>query len=168
MVKSQRNKFTDPLKRFSLYLFIIGGRLLYESLYANLKNILPSITTINRLFDESNNIQEGILRFAELKAFLQKRNYPTKVFISEDQTAIVKRIQYDPKSNKMVGFVVPSCKESGFPLMGLYKVTSFKEIERAFREENVANNAYVYMAQPLVTNAPAFRGKSRKGIEYKF
>lgn len=33
MVKSQRNKFTEPLKRFSLYLFIIGGRLLYESLY---------------------------------------------------------------------------------------------------------------------------------------
>lgn len=56
----------------------------------------------------------------------------------------------------MVGFVIPSCKESGFPSTGLYKVTSFKEMERAFREENVANNAYVYMAQPLVTNAPAF------------
>lgn len=44
--KSQYNRFDEKLKKFSIYLFIIGGRLLYETLYCNMKNVLPSVTTI--------------------------------------------------------------------------------------------------------------------------
>lgn len=47
-VRSHGNRFDEPLKLFSLYIFIIGGRLLYETLYHNMNNALPSITTINR------------------------------------------------------------------------------------------------------------------------
>lgn len=90
--KKHGNKFTSPLKLFSLYIFIVGGRMLYELLHANLQNILPSITTINRLIDKESNIVNGIVRLKELKLFLIKRNYPLNVFISEDQTAIIKNI----------------------------------------------------------------------------
>jgi len=38
--KKHGNKFAEP---FQLYIFIVGGRMLYELLHANLKNILPSI-----------------------------------------------------------------------------------------------------------------------------
>lgn len=112
--KKHGNKFTEPLKLFSLYIFIVGGRMLYELLHANLQNILPSITTINRCLDKESNIVDGIVRLKELKLFLSKRNYPLSVFISEDQTAIIKNVAYDSKSNRMIGFV-SSCRENGFP-----------------------------------------------------
>jgi len=96
--KKHGNKFAEPLKLFSLYIFIVGDRMLYELLHANLKNILPSITTINKCLDKESNISDGIVRFKELKLFLTKRKYPLNVFISEDQTAILKNITYDSKS----------------------------------------------------------------------
>jgi len=34
--KKHGNKFAEPLKLFSLYIFIVGGRMLYELLHANL------------------------------------------------------------------------------------------------------------------------------------
>lgn len=152
--KKHGNKFTEPLKLFSLYIFIVGGRLLYELLHANLQNILPSITTINRCLDKESNIVDGVVRLEELKLFLTKRNYPLNVFISEDQTAIIKNVAYDSKSNRMIGFV-SSCKEHVFPKNNFY-VNSVKDIENAFTNYVVGCNAYVYMAQPLIDNAPAF------------
>ncbi|XP_039308140.1 uncharacterized protein LOC120358322 isoform X1 [Solenopsis invicta] len=152
--KKHGNKFTSPLKLFSLYIFIVGGRVLYELLHANLQSILPSITTINRLIDKESNIVNGIVRLKELKLFLIKRNYPLNVFISEHQTAIIKNIAYDSKSNQMIGFV-SSCKKNGFPKNNFY-VNSVKDIENAFSKYVVGCNAYVYMAQPLIDNAPAF------------
>lgn len=47
-VKLHGNRFEEPLKLFSLYIFIIGGRLMYETLYQNMKDSLPSIKTINK------------------------------------------------------------------------------------------------------------------------
>lgn len=45
--KSQyHNRLNDTVKHFSIYLFVIGGRLLYETMYYNMKNVLPPITTI--------------------------------------------------------------------------------------------------------------------------
>jgi len=152
--KKHGNKFAEPLKLFSLYIFIVGGRMLYELLHANLKNILPSITTINRCLDKESNINDGIVRFKELKLFLTKRKYPLNVFISEDQTAILKNITYYSKSNRMIGFV-SCCKENGFPKNNFY-INSVKDIENAFSNYVVGCNAYMYMAQPLIDNAPAF------------
>lgn len=74
--KKHGNTFSEPLKLFSLYIFIVGGgRMLYELLYANLQNILPSITTINRCIDKESNIVDGTVQLKELKLFLIKRNY---------------------------------------------------------------------------------------------
>lgn len=155
-VKIHGNRFCEPLKLFGLYIFIIGGRLLYETLYSNLSNALPSITTLNRTLDECQKISEGAVRLSELKEFLLKRKYPMRIFISEDQTAILKRVQYDPKTNKMVGFQLPLCKKNGFPTTNNFYVNSIEDIRTAFQNETLSNNAYVFMAQPLVDKAPAF------------
>lgn len=152
--QKHRNRFSEPLKFFSLYIFIVGSRMLYELLHANLQNILPSITTINRSLDKESNIIDGIVRLKELKLFLIKRNYPLNIFISENQTAIIKNVTYDSKSNKMIGFV-SSCIENGFPKNNFY-INSLKDIENAFSKCVIGCNAYVYMAQPLVDNAPGF------------
>lgn len=110
MVKN--NKFSDDLLQFSVYLFIIGGRLLCESLYANLKKSLPSLSTVTKTISATNNFEEGVLR--ELNAFLEKRMLPKIIWISEDATRITGRIQYDPTSDRLVGFVSPIGK-NGLP-----------------------------------------------------
>lgn len=110
--------------KFSLYLFIIGDKLTYEILESNLKNVLPSLSTLKRTLNENVTVQEGVLYMTNLKIYLNARKLPLKVFISEDQTAVLKRIQYDPKSNKLVGFVLDKNDETGFPLVEKFIVNS--------------------------------------------
>lgn len=111
-VKKFGNRFSESLKLFSLYLFIIGGRLTYETIYGNLKSYLPSLATVERTLNNSQKIKEGDIRFKELKEYLDKRNCPMKIFISDDQTAILKNIRYDSETNQMVG----SDKTTSIPL----------------------------------------------------
>ncbi|KAK4873831.1 hypothetical protein RN001_013191 [Aquatica leii] len=126
------SRLSKPLKLFSLYLFIVGGRLTYELLYYNLSSALPSITTLNRLLDEGSKIVAGVPRFLELKNYLIKRNYKLQVFIREDQTAIIRKIYYDPKINEMVGFVLPVSEKTGFPITKKFSVCSLADIKNAF------------------------------------
>lgn len=149
------HKFDEPLKLFSLYLYLVGGRLTYETLYANMNKSLPSITTLCRTLDESCTIKEGVLRLGDLKQYLLRRNLPLQVFISEDQTAIVKRVEYDSKSNAMIGFVLP-LEENGFPGDKKMVFDKVADAEEAFKNNSMASNAYVFMAQPLSDNVPAF------------
>ncbi|CAH1103849.1 unnamed protein product [Psylliodes chrysocephalus] len=153
---AQRYRFSEPLKLFGLYIFMIGGRLLYETLYSNLSQSLPSISTLMRTLDNHPKISEGVVRFTELKDYLTKRNYPMAIFVSEDQTAILKRVNYNSNLNKLVGFLLPLCKKKGFPLTNKFYVNSVNDISRAFMNETICNNAYVFAAQPLVDKSPAF------------
>lgn len=86
--KSQGKRYDEKIKLFSKYLYLTGGCLLYETLYSNLKESLPSISTVRKDLNNDFDIQEGNIRFEELKNYLVKRNYPLRVWISEDATAI--------------------------------------------------------------------------------
>lgn len=101
------NKYDASLKKFCSYLFIIGGRLLYETLYLNLNGALPSISTILREFSQNYTFEEGSPRINELKQYLLKRNFPKVIWLSEDATRINGRIQYNISTNTNVGFVLP-------------------------------------------------------------
>jgi len=108
------------VKKFSVYLFIIGGRLLYETLYCNMKNVLPSITTIFRYMDQTQDkIVEGTFRFKELRLLLIQKNLPLQVWISEYGTRITGKIEYEEHSNKLVGFVLPL--KNGCPQTDTYR-----------------------------------------------
>lgn len=143
------------MKKLSLYIFLTAGRLAYETLVANMNNYLPSIAFYRTLKEFSKTVENDLKCF-KLKTFLQSRNYPMKIFISEDQTAITKRIRYNSISNQMVGFVCHTSKTSRFPIQNQYQVNSVKDIQHAFQNEAIAQNAYVFMALPLVNRAPAF------------
>ncbi|KAK5640764.1 hypothetical protein RI129_009311 [Pyrocoelia pectoralis] len=112
--KSQNNKYEPNLVHFCSYLYIVGGRLIYETLHANLNKSIPSLSTVQRLINSSNIVNEGSLRFDELHTFLSKRNLPKVIWISEDATSITGRIQYCSKTNSLVGFVSPLGKD-GLP-----------------------------------------------------
>ncbi|KAK4879124.1 hypothetical protein RN001_007270 [Aquatica leii] len=147
-------RFSEPF--FCLYFYIISGRLAYETLYRNMTSSLPSLSTIHRTLDEGGRVEEGAIRMSQLKQFLVQQNLPLKIFVCEDQTAVIQTIQYEPKINEMVGFVSPLNPETGFPERGRFIVNTLTDIERAFNEENVSKNAYVFMGQALHDRAPSF------------
>lgn len=149
------NRFEANVKQFATYLFIVGGRLVYETLYANLPRALPSISTVSRYLNEQTAlIEEGLLRVEELKNFLIKRNLPMRVWICEDGTKITGRIQYNSENNKIVGFVIPLQK--GLPIQNHFEANTAKQIFNYFKHETRADYAYLVMAQPLSDKCPPF------------
>lgn len=63
---------------------------------------------IVRCIDEQKDrVVEGELRCKELAQFLDDHRATKNVWLSEDATAIVQKISYDPKTNQLVGIVLP-------------------------------------------------------------
>ncbi|KAK5638760.1 hypothetical protein RI129_013055 [Pyrocoelia pectoralis] len=109
------NRYPHDLKKLCLYLFLISGRLAYQTLVANIPRGLPSISTVLRSLSGYYKFSEGEVAMSELKDYLNQRNYPLHVFISEDQTAIVRRPRYNPATNQLIGYVFKKSQRTGFP-----------------------------------------------------
>lgn len=154
--KNKGQRYSESLKLFASYLFMIGGRKCYETLQGNLKDSLPSLSSVQRTMASSSDaIIEGEIRFSSLKAYLEADAYPLKVWVSEDATRITGRIQYDSKRDQIVGFV-PALTEHGTPQKNAYPATSVDLIKKYFSERSIASNAYCFMAQPLADKAVPF------------
>jgi len=116
-------------KKFSIYLYYVGGKLLYETLHANLPNVLPSISTLNR-YDKCQYTEEGKIDFNGLVQHLKERNASKVIWIAEDATRITGKIEYDSRSNKVFGFVLPL--KNGLPDQKKYVATSAEAIQNFF------------------------------------
>ncbi|KAF5301715.1 hypothetical protein FQA39_LY10646 [Lamprigera yunnana] len=100
----RKNQFENSIKKFSVYLFYTGGRLLYETLHANLNGVLPSITALYRFTAHHGfKITEGEINFRGLSNFLNERGLPRTVWMSEDATRTTGKIQYDSATNSSDG-----------------------------------------------------------------
>ncbi|KAK3930889.1 8-amino-7-oxononanoate synthase [Frankliniella fusca] len=77
-----------------------------------------------------------------------------KVHISEDGTSVNGRVQYDIKTNQLVGFVPKLI--NGLPVSNGFPATSATQMQSHFKENTVSKNAYIIMAQPLDMKSPAF------------
>lgn len=112
---------------------------------------LPSIVSTNRYIRAFNHsVNEGILRCEELLLYLKSRNLPLVVSLSEDATRIVGRVQYDSKTNQLMGFALPLNTENGLPVPFTYKARSSREIVAHFTSNNpVAGFINVIMARPI-------------------
>lgn len=96
---------------------------------------LPSPTSIGRyLHDNRPPFIEGEMLVAQVKKYLEERNLPMVVWVSEDATRITGRLQYDPGSNQIVGLVLP-LDENGIP-----KKYSFLASSAGAIENHVINN----------------------------
>lgn len=149
-------RFDDQVKKFALYLRIIAGPLAYKTLQNNLKCALPSLPSTNRYIQSSNcKILEGVPRIDELHIYLSSRNLPLVVAVSEDATRIVGRVQYDAKTNQLIGFAVPINKLNGMPIPFTFPARSAEEILSHFANENSPSQYLnVMMAQPLADVPP--------------
>nr|CAI5847436.1 unnamed protein product [Callosobruchus analis] len=138
----------------SVYLYYIGGRLLYETVYANLKNVLPSISTLNRYVQKQESYPEqGVFDFDGVLQFLNDENLPKYIWISEDCTRITEKIKYCSKTNKFKGFPLPL--RDGLPETDSYLATTGNVIESHFQTNVKAHYACVIMVQPIKYSVPA-------------
>ena len=81
--------------------------------------------------------------------YLNARKQPLWVALSADATKIENRIQYDARTNQIIGFCLPM-NEDGMPIPFYYKVRTASEIIKHFSSNiPVANFVNVLIAQPL-------------------
>lgn len=133
---------------------MLGGKILYDTLCANLP--IPTASTLTvAINSETSPIVEGVLRINELMTFLNKRNLPHCVWLSEDATKITTKIQYDHSTNQMVGFVLPTNRNS-MPKCYSFPAKSAKGMEESFKKEKRSSLLYVYMAQAMSRQSPFF------------
>lgn len=159
---ANRNKhgyrYNDPeLKMYASYLRMITGPLAYDTIQRNLECALPSLVSVNRYINASGCfMNEGILRTEELRLYLSERLLQPVVVLSEDATRITGRVQYDKRSNQLIGFVLPLNNATGLPIPFKYPARNAEEIFSHFSGINeVATFMNVIMAQPLA-NVPPF------------
>lgn len=152
----KQRRHTEVIKKFSMSMLFMAGPTAYDLLHKNMPEAMPSLSTIRKEMRKSySNLVEGEFRFDKLSAHLDAHKCPRLISISEDATRIIRRIEYDENSNKLVGFVLPV--DSNFlPITDSFLATSFEKIEHFFTNENRATFAYVYMAQPMSPSVPPF------------
>lgn len=113
------------------------------------------LTLVRCIESNQKRIIEGELRCAELSAYLEKIGAPKCVWISEDGTRIVPKVNYDGVTDQIIGLVLPFDEKTGCPKTLSYKATTEAEIKSHMKKKK-ASIAYVVMAQPLDETFPPF------------
>lgn len=148
-------RYTNAVKRFYVYQRLLSGPSAYKTLHANSFGVIPSISAINKYVHRPDHgLIEGQLRNEELLVYLEERKQPLWVCLSEDATRIENRIEYDPRTNQLIGFVLPLNEENGMPEPFVYKAESAAQIIQHFNEP-ISDSLNTIMAQPL-GGAPSF------------
>lgn len=120
---------------------------------------MPSIRGVDYNINKFKpKIIEGALRCTELLAYMKASNLPLYVSLSEDATNITGMVEYCTEFNQIVGLILPLREENAMPVPSSYAATSAAAIEVIMSDRNIpiANMLNVVMAQPFVSNTPAF------------
>jgi len=157
-VESLPNHRRHPeiLKKFATALLIYAGPLSYEFIHSNMPEALPSLRTVQRsVSSEYKSFTEGSFNFDDLLSHIKNHKASKAISIGEDATHVISRVDYDCKTDRCVGFVLP-LDSNGLPIVDSFLAVSYKVIEEMFQSATKAKYAYVYMAQSMCLNAPPF------------
>lgn len=113
------------------------------------------IILVRYVNENKATIIEGELRCKELKRYLEALKLPMCVWLSEDASAIVSKIEFDHRTNQMIGIVLPIEPSTGMPVPYSFLARNTEEIQSNM-ERNKSISVYLVMAQPLAINAPPF------------
>lgn len=174
-------RYQEKLRNFATCIYLLCGRSCYETLSANLPipsvnairmyfmNICPlqvfrlTFTNVNCFFlcltvgyisEKKCRIIEGELRCSELSRYLDKLKLKRSVWLCEDASGVVAKIEYDPSTNQLVGLVLP-LNDDGIPVSFTFMANSAAEIER-YAKKSKSTHVYIVLALPLMPNVPPF------------
>lgn len=77
------------------------------------------------------------------------------MWLSEDDTGVVSKIEYDSASDELVGLVLPLNRTTGMPICHTFTAKSAQEIAQHMGK-SMSTHVYIVMAQPLKENIPPF------------
>lgn len=105
--------------------------------------------------DTRKCILEGELRCADLAKFLFDRQAGTDIWLCEDASGIISKIQYDQTLDQLVGMSLPIDEITGCPKR--YEFTTRDENEiRKYMQQSKSSLVYIVMAIPLKGGIPPF------------
>ncbi|KAE8739820.1 hypothetical protein FOCC_FOCC014670 [Frankliniella occidentalis] len=151
--KPTGRRYKDELiKNFSISSRDLAGKQSYEFWCKNLP--MPALSTVAVYAEKStDHFVEGEFRFPELVKYLDDRNLGREVWLSEDGTRIKVQVQYDPRTNQLVG-LVPELDKNGLPKVASFVADSAENIKQQLLDNTPSNYEYVLMAQPMADVAP--------------
>lgn len=150
----QGYRHDDTIKEFAASLFSLLGNSGYELIQANFGNALPNVSTPRRLIYSNRKVREGEFYFDELKSHLIKSKAPLCVNIQLDDTRIINKVEYDPITDRFVGFCLPI--NNGLPCAEAFVFQSFEEIKNAIDTETVGKYAHCVVAKSVNTSVSSF------------
>jgi hypothetical protein len=161
LLNATKKRIFDPtLKKFAAFIYLRGGRRNYSTPCANLP--LPKKPTICKFIQQSGpRVKEGLVRVQELEVFLQTRQLPKFIWLSEDGTRITPRVQYDQTHGEIVGLSIPTA-ENGLPVVSYFKVESVRQMKGFMEKFQTPINLYVIMATPSNHPISAFACLAQK------
>lgn len=98
---------------------------------------------------------EGELRCTELKTYLSDQNAGTDVWLCEDGSSLVSKIQYDLTSDQLIGMVLPLDEHNGCPKRYEYTARDQDTIKE-FMRYSKSKIVYIVMAVPLKEGVAPF------------
>lgn len=113
------------------------------------------VFTVNYIGQNKTKIVEGDLRCKELNQYLEALNAKKSVWLSEDASGIIAKIEFDSQSNQMIGLVLPTDPVNGMPMPFTYLARNADEIQANMKKEK-SSLVYMVMAQPLMDGVPPF------------
>jgi hypothetical protein len=110
-----------------------------------MKYLLPSIETVKKFYTY-NPYCEAQFRFIESKKYLDSINTQF-IFVSEDCSAIIPRVEYDSVFNTFNGLITPVV--DGKPIENAFNCKSFEELEFLMENNSRANLVNIHCIQPI-------------------
>lgn len=140
------NRFEPDFNQLSMYLFIRGGKNLYEFLVDNLH--FPCTKSVRSHLASSNVTPgEGQVNVKGLLEYIEKNNFPKRVAILEDGTAVTKVVEYDAATNSLKGLVSPLNEQTGLPSRN-FVASSGLAIAEHIKNFPAAKYVYTILARP--------------------
>ena len=105
-------------------------------------------------FPSKKKVVEGEIYVEELKEHLNKWNSPLFINIHIDDTRILNKVEYDPATNRFVGFCLPL--KDGLPIVDTFVLESFEDIKAAYESKTIGKYAHCLVAKSIDTSVPSF------------
>ena len=118
-------------------------------------NSIIGFYVVHYINEHKVKVIEGGLRCPELSSYLTQHNAPRMVWLSEDGTGVVSKIEYDATLDELVGLVLPIDQTTGMPTCHTFKARTAEEIA-GHMNKPTSSHVYIVMAQPLKEAIPPF------------
>ncbi|CAF1495790.1 unnamed protein product, partial [Adineta steineri] len=144
-------RHSEPVKNFAMCLYFLGGKQVYEFIRLNLYGAIPCLSTLGELINNSGTaFNEAQFNFENLR-----QCHSDFGFCSEDTTGVIRKFEYDSKTDCFVGFATPVNR--GVPLPRFYRANTFNDLKTIYDNNEIAGLLNVHMFQGIPTEENSAR-----------